>query len=378
MKLIMILGGTGQTGRLIAKHLMENTDVRLVLAGRNHENCQRSADQLNLAHPGERVSSCYADASKKESLLAVLPGVDLMIVAAPTTQYVEIVAGAALECGCDYLDVQLSESKLAVLKALEGEINQRNLCFITEAGYHPGLPSVLVRLAGTKFDSMQRAVTAGYLTMGSGAQGSRTVPYTEAVDELVDVFRNYRGQVFKEGSWTKTNSYKSKKIDFSTESGEPGIGVRTCYSMFFDELKDLPALYPELKEMGFYMAGTHWLLDYVISPLAVALLKYSPESWNRPIGKLIWWGMCELPRPPYLVLLKVEAGGVKDGLPSVFEASISHKDGYELTAIPVAACVMQYLEGFGRKTGLWMMGHLVNPEKMLADMQQMGVRVRMT
>ena len=88
--------------------------------------------------------------------------------------------------------------------------------------------------------------------------------------------------------------------------------------------------------------------------------KDPPRYAIRPMGKLVWRGMQTFPKPPYLVLLKVEAAGEKRGKPAKVEAAVAHPDGYELTAIPVVAALSQYLEGSARRPGLWMMGHLVD------------------
>jgi len=93
------------------------------------------------------------------------------------------------------------------------------------------------------------------------------------------------------------------------------------------------------------------------------------------MGRLVWWGMQNLPKPPYQVLLMVQATGEKDGQPAKFQASVCHPDGYELTAIPVAATLLQVLDGSQRRPGLWMMGHLAEPVRLFADMQRMGVEV---
>ena len=61
-------------------------------------------------------------------------------------------------------------------------------------------------------------------------------------------------------------------------------------------------------------------------------------------------------------------------LPVQGEASIAHKDGYELTAIPVVALLMQYERV--QKPGLHMMGYLAEPDCLFQDMQEMGVRVQ--
>jgi saccharopine dehydrogenase (NAD+, L-lysine-forming) len=88
--------------------------------------------------------------------------------------------------------------------------------------------------------------------------------------------------------------------------------------------------------------------------------------------------MFNLPKPPYRVELMVEAKGLKNSQPVQVRASVAHPDGYELTAIPVVAYLMQYLDDTGRRPGLWMMGHLAEPVRLMKDMEIMGARVTTT
>jgi len=95
----------------------------------------------------------------------------------------------------------------------------------------------------------------------------------------------------------------------------------------------------------------------------------------HPLGKMLWWGMMNLPKPPYRVELQVQATGLKNGKPAEVRASVAHPDGYELTAIPVVAFLLQYLDGSAKRPGLWMMGHLAEPVRLMKDMEKMGVLV---
>ncbi len=358
MSTILILGGYGYTGKFLAKHLLAQTDVNIIIAGRSLEKAQAFADGLNDSH----VTARRADASDLDSLTRALQNVSLCLVAAPTTHHAETVIRACINARVDYLDVQLSSKKLNALFAARNEIKQAGLCFITEAGFHPGLPAAMIRYAATKLDSIESAVTAGYLNM-------QNLPYTEAVDELMEGFLDYQAQVYKKGAWTKPTDWDSRSFNFGD-----GIGKRTGYSMFFDELRDIPSMYPTLKETGFYISGSNWFSDLIITPIVFVGLKLAPKRGIRPLGKLMWWAMGRS-KPPYMVILKVEAKGQWNGKQAEAQAQIAHPDGYELTAIPVVAYLLQYLDGTARKAGVHMMGHIAEPVRLFQDMQKMGAEI---
>jgi len=360
MTTILILGGYGYTGKFISRYLLRESKANIILAGRSLDKGKEFAKELG--DHGDRVRVAFVDAAQIGTLRTALAGVDLLLVVAPTTQYTEDVARAALSAGIDYLDIQYSSHKLKILHTLEEEIQEAGLCFITEAGYHPGLPSVMVRYAASQLDKLERAYTAGYLNIGN------SLPYSEAVDELMEAFKNYQAQTFKDGQWTKPSKYDIRKFDFGGD-----IGWRTCYSMYFEELHGLPEMYPSLTDTGFYISGSHWIVDMLITPIVMIGLKLIPRRGIRPLGKFMWWGMQTFPKAPCQVVLRVEADGQLNGRPTRVYAAIAHPDGYELTAIPVVAFLSQYLHGSARRPGLWMMGHLVEPMRMMEDMRRMGV-----
>ncbi len=366
MSRILILGGTGLTGRLIAKHLLQQSEVLITIATRHIDKAQAFADELNRQYSTLRVDVVYADAADAASLRAAFRDQDLVVIAAPTTTSAEVVVRTALETGVDYLDVQLGAEKFALLQSLAAEIKGSGRCFITEAGFHPGLPAALVRYAAAYLDTIESATTIGYLNLG------KDLPYTEAVSELIEAFKNYQAQVYKNGQWTKANSYEMRKIDLGSD-----IGRKLCYSMFFEELRPLPEIYPSLKNVGFFISESHWMTDWVIMPITWVWLKIMPNA-VRPIGKFLWWSMGNFHKPPYRVELQVQASGIKDGKKATIQARVAHPDGYELTAIPVVATLLQYLDGSARKPGLWMMGHLAEPIRLMEDMEKMGVQFNTT
>ena len=55
--------------------------------------------------------------------------------------------------------------------------------------------------------------------------------------------------------------------------------------------------------------------------------------------------------------------------------TVYHPDGYVLTAAPMAACLLQMLDGSARRPGLHFQAMLAEPGRLLEDLRKMGVEV---
>jgi saccharopine dehydrogenase-like NADP-dependent oxidoreductase len=368
-KMLLILGGTGHTGRPLTRLILQETDVRVGLAGRNLQKAEYLAAECNQAFPGERASAVYADASDSASLERAFQGIDLVVVASSTTQYAREVASTALAAGVDYLDIQYSTKKVAVLKSLSGEIEKAGRCFITDGGFHPGLPAALVRYAAESFDSLEIARVGSVIKED---WVSLNLP-DETVHELIEELNDFVMMVFKEGHWQKTGPLGMRdyqRMDFGREFGQ-----QYCAPMFLEEMRALPEMFPSLKETGFFVGGFNWFADWLVMPLAMLGLRIWPKRALKPMGKLMIWSLEAFSRPPYGTLLKIEAQGIRDAKTKQLDITLYHPDGYLFTAIPVCACLLQYLDGSIRKPGLWTQANLVEPARLIEDMQRMGIEI---
>jgi saccharopine dehydrogenase (NAD+, L-lysine-forming) len=74
-------------------------------------------------------------------------------------------------------------------------------------------------------------------------------------------------------------------------------------------------------------------------------------------------------------VLQLEAAG---GTPRrTVSIRVSHDDGYDLTAIPIAACVEQLLDG-ARRPGVFTQAAFVEPRAFLRRLEVLGVTVETT
>jgi hypothetical protein len=196
----------------------------------------------------------------------------------------------------------------------------------------------------------------------------------ETVVELLEELGDFESVSFRDGQWKKAKWWSTKdflKIDFGGD-----FGLQSCAPMILEEMRDLPDSYPSLRNTGFFVGSFNWFVDWLVMPLAILGLKIWPGGMKKPMARLMKWGLKTFSNPPYGTLLKVEAQGVKDGQPKRIAVTLSHTDGYIFTAIPVAACLLQYLDGSIRRPGLWLQASLVEPKRLMGDMQRMGIQIQ--
>ena len=174
-------------------------------------------------------------------------------------------------------------------------------------------------------------------------------------------------------TWKKARMYGM--MDYISMEFGGVFGRQYCVPMFLEEMRQIPELYPSLSETGFFVGGFNWFVDWLVLPLAAILLRIWPAGALQPMGRLMIWGLRTFSKPPYGTLLKVEARGVKNGKPKAVDVTVSHHDEYMLTAIPVAACLLQYLDGSIRTPGLWIQANVVEPNRFMQDMKRMGVDI---
>jgi saccharopine dehydrogenase (NAD+, L-lysine-forming) len=365
MRRILILGGYGASGWRTARWLLRETDCSVVLAGRHEQRAAALAGRLNEEFPGRRVSATMADAASAASLDAAFRDVDLVLVCSTTAPYAEQVARTALARGIDYLDIHFSPRVPAALEGLAASIQQAGRCFITQAGFHPGLLAPLVRFAAGRLTECRKA-TVGLL------MNLRLEPSATSGAELIEELGDYQGRVFEFGQWRRAGWRDRRRIDFATPFGE-----RVCYPLDFPEVRRLPQEHG-LSDLGCYVAGFNWFVDSLVLPAVVLLGKVRRGLGTSWLRRCFVWGINTFTREPLGVVFALQAEGSNEGVPALLRVRLRHDDGYEMTAIAVVACLKQYLDGTIRRPGLWLMGEVVEPVQLFGDLERMGVAIEVS
>jgi NAD(P)-dependent dehydrogenase (short-subunit alcohol dehydrogenase family) len=366
---IVILGGYGNTGRACARLLLEHSPAKVVVAGRDGERAAAFVAKLNASHAGDRAAGIAADAARAESLSRAFRGATMVVAASSTSAYASAVAEAALEAGADYIDPQYSKAKLAALRRLAPKIEAAGLCFVTDGGFHPGLPAALVRFAAGRMEHLRRARVASVIQIDWKALDLS--PAT--IEELITEFKDYQSLHYRDRAWRSMGWLESLRPIW-VEFGH-GYGRRYTMPMFLEELRPLPEMIPSLEETGFFVGGFNPIVDFVLLPLGLAWMTVAGLRGATAFGRLLLWGLKRYTPPPYGTLLQLEAEGTRAGQTHRLVAEVAHPDGYVITAAPMVACMLQMLDGSARRAGLHLQALLVEPARMLDDLRRMGIEV---
>lgn len=364
---VLVLGGYGQTGRRVVTWLAaRNPDLRIVVAGRDRERAARLAWGLDPARSG-RIVPAIVDAADPASVRSGLAGVDLLVNTASAPEHAPSLIRAALESGTDWCDTQVARTQAQALRDESARIAAAGRCFVTQAGFHPGVPAALVRWAADHVDVLTEAWTAGFIRQQGG------FPPSSAMGELFDEFRDYRAEVFSAGAWRGVGWLgfgEMPTVDFAF-----GLGRARTYPYALDELRALPARMPGLRRLGFGVAGFDPVTDWLVTPAIVAGAHLGGRTYPA-LARLLAWSTRTFGRPPFGVAVQCDAVGVRAGERVALRVALGHQDAYELTAIPVVCMIEQLLDGSARTPGLHLMGPLVDPDRLLAECGAMGVGVQ--
>ena len=363
---IVMLGGSGNAGRAIATLLAPTlgSGDELVIAGRDRDRLAAAREAVVTA---ARVETRRVDLDDRAASRAALDGAGLVIVTAARPDLVGALAREALEAGADWFDTLLSTAtKWEALRRLEPRIQASGRCFVTDGGFHPGLPAVLARRAAEYLDELHTADVMAGLRIDWKADTLAD----STVDEMLDEFSDFDLTAWVDGRQQRLRWSQCPRVDFG-----PPIGSQVVVPMPLEEMRLLPELLPGLRRCGLYITGFGPVMDYLVLPVVTLL---APVRRLRPaVRRLTRWSMGRLATapPPHRLVVQLDAEGRKDGSPARVRLSVAGEDGYLVTAAPAVACLRQLRDGTIRRPGLHLQGHLVEPGPTLAALAEAGLEV---
>ncbi|MBI5118229.1 saccharopine dehydrogenase NADP-binding domain-containing protein [Candidatus Poribacteria bacterium] len=363
-KKIVVLGGCGQAGRAIVRLLLERTDASVVIAGRSLEKAQALANDMRRMHAGAQVAASCADAVKPASLGDAFRGADIVIVASTTANFTANVVRACLDARCDYFDILDSPEVADILNQFAQQAKKAGRLFITQGGLAPGMPAAIVRLAHASLDNLRGARLGLALSL-------KTAERYEQVYDVFDFIVKTRPVAFEGGVWRKKSLGDTTTIDYGDR-----FGSRQSFAIDMPELHALPEQLG-LEDLSIYAASPNQMVDYLLKKLIMGLHRIRPRLGWPTLARLIFRASKQMAHEPSGFSNVLEAWGQRNGVDRRLRIVIEHEDNYFATAVTVIAFLRQYFSGAFKETkGVRMMGHLIDPERSLHEIQEMGVTVR--
>jgi len=298
-KNILILGGYGQAGMEMAKLLLGESPHNIGLAGRDQMKADREAKTLNWEHSCARVRGVQVNLGLKRQLTGILEGYDLAIDCIRETAFDVQVAKVALGTGTDYLDLTANAGKHLRLNELDEETQAAGLTFITEAGFIPGVASLLTRYLADYFDTVDTVTI-------DGLPGEETHSYRNYADLILNP--GYSFPAFSNGSDTKAP---------------------------FDRI-----------------------------------LRMLRAFWYRRVQR-----NSSTPVQQQDHTIRVIAAGTVNGRNERLRLTLEHCDLYRAAAISTVPCVLGLLDGSIKKPGVHMMEHVLDLERYMENLWDMGMTV---
>jgi hypothetical protein len=323
---VIVLGGYGRVGALVAREIFETTRTRVVVAGRS---VQR-AEELAARH-GENARAAYADARDPRTLRSLLDGAAAVVACCGADGLAAL--DAALELRIPYVGVSTLALDSRSSERLTERAWEAQVPLVVHAGAVPGLAGVasewLVRRL-PEIDTLRVVTTGPWL-------GSET-----ARRDVRD--RDQRGRTleYRDGSWGSAH-VRSLRWRFPGQQG-----VRTLR----------PARTPELERFP----ESHCVDNLVYLEPDAGLLERGLE-WA--IG---------LPRPSQFSL-EAEAFTAADPERPALRLEITASDAPTAAAVVAVAVLRRILAGRA-PPGLLTPADALNPALMLEALEKRGISIR--
>jgi saccharopine dehydrogenase-like NADP-dependent oxidoreductase len=237
MHTVMVLGGYGFFGERIAAALAQDPGIRALIAGRDAEKARAACARLGV--PQENAVGLDA---RDPALAARLrqAGVGTLIHAAGPFQAQDYaVARAAIEAGCNYVDLADGRRFVCDIESLNEAASARGVTVISGASSVPALSCAVVDRYAGEFSRLDRIA----IGIGSGAK-------TPGLATMRGVF-GYCGKPiprYEHGAWTMTYGW----LDLMRYRFADPVGSRLLGSCDVPDLELFPKRYPSVSRVTFH------------------------------------------------------------------------------------------------------------------------------
>jgi saccharopine dehydrogenase-like NADP-dependent oxidoreductase len=235
---ILVLGGYGHFGGRISRALARESQVELVVAGRNYSSASDFVHGLeDAAAVCEPVALDHTASEFSAKLRALCPSL-VIHTSGPFQGQTYHVARAAIDAGAHYLDLADSRDFVVGISSLDDVAREQGVVVAAGASTLPAVSCAVIeylRPAFARMDSVEISI----------APGQRTPRGLATIESIL----SYCGRPFlewSEGTWQRVHGWQGlRRVHY------PGLGTRWAARCDVPDLELLPAWYPTLRSVRF-------------------------------------------------------------------------------------------------------------------------------
>ena len=351
---ILIVGGYGQVGRVVATTLGERFPGAVLAAGRNFSQAQALSFTT-----GRKVLPLELDLSQMHGIESLLHDVRLVVVCLEQsdTSFVRM----CIERGIHSIDSSASYPFLVQVEQLDAFARQRGATGVLSVGLAPGLTNLLAKYCNDVFDELRGIDIAIMLGLGE-AHGRAAIQWT--IDNI-----DARFVLRRDGSEYVVDGFADpKQVEFPSPYGR-----RTAYRFNFADQHVIA------RTLGVDRVATRLCFDSAAATYLLALLKRARSfSLMRNIGGqralVALFGRLHLGSDTFVI--NVSADGSIDQTALTLSCSIAGRQEGYATGI-VASLVAERVYTSACRSGIVHIEQLFDPLAMFARIARYGFEVNL-
>ena len=374
---VLALGGSGGMGRFAVETSMNFENVsEIVVADINAEEALKFANLMN-----EKVSGIGLDVTDIDALKIQMNKVDVVInTVGPFFKYGPPILEAAIDSGCDYLDINDDWEPTIEMLEFHGKAENNSKTAILGMGASPGLTNMLGAAAIEELDEVETLYTGwtmdGATPEEESSQSGVNAAMVHAVQQMTGTVK-----IHNDGKPKMVKPLKKVEIDF------PGFGKFKPRIFGHPEAITFPHHFKDIKNCinlahGSGFSLLKWimrLVDWKVisTERAAGIVQNLSSSIRKDIeGQGIEYRMSQknnnLSEPPPLYALAI---GLKDGKKAscgtMFNTSKLISMG-EATGIPLACGLKLLVDGKISNKGVFAPEGAIDPNDFFKELDSIS------
>ena len=374
---VLALGGSGGMGRFAVETSMNFENVsEIVVADINAEEALKFANSMN-----EKVSGIGLDVTDIDALKIQMNKADVVInTVGPFFKYGPPILEAAIDSGCDYLDINDDWEPTIEMLEFHGKAENNSKTAILGMGASPGLTNMLGAAAIEELDEVETLYTGwtmdGATPEEESSQSGVNAAMVHAVQQMTGTVK-----IHNDGKPKMVKPLKKVEIDF------PGFGKFKPRIFGHPEAITFPHHFKDIKNSINLAHGSgfgllKWimrLVDWKVISIerAAGIVQNLSSSIREDIeGQGIEYGTSQknnnLSEPPPLYALAI---GLKDGKKAscgtVFNTSELISMG-EATGIPLACGLKLLVDGKISNKGVFAPEGAIDPNDFFKELDNIS------